>query len=112
MCGKQLTRSGPLGIRGVHNGLRVTDATRMSVMVLAAWSTSMGGELERGQRALGICGGDAGLMVARKLTGRSKGQRKDLDSWAAGESQRRDSGNGLARLAVVASLGLGPAAST
>ncbi len=65
-----------------HNGLRVTDAATRDValMVLAGivnkWWVA---ELEaQGQAALGLCGGDAGLVRARKLTLGSNGQRKDL----------------------------------
>lgn len=65
-----------------HNGLRVTDAaTRdVAVMVLAGIVNKQWvAELEAvGQRALGICGGDAGLVVARKLIARANGRTKDL----------------------------------
>lgn len=63
-------------------GLRITDASTRDValMVLAGivnkqWVT----EIEsQGQRALGICGGDASLVEARKLTLRRNGHSRDL----------------------------------
>ncbi len=65
-----------------HQGLRVTDpATRdVALMVLAGmvnkqWVAELEGQ---GQPALGICGGDAGLVVARKLSVRANGRKKDL----------------------------------
>ena len=65
-----------------HNGLRVTDAATRDValMVLAGivnkqWVAALEAQ---GQRALGICGGDAGLVVASKLAARSNGHKKDL----------------------------------
>ncbi len=65
-----------------HRGLRVTDAASRDValMVLAGmvnkqWVAAL--ELA-GQPALGLCGGDGGLVVARKLTVGSNGSRKDL----------------------------------
>lgn len=65
-----------------YNGLRVTDAATRDValMVLAGIVNKQWvAELEvQGQPALGICGGDAGLVVARKLSVRSKGRTKDL----------------------------------
>ncbi len=65
-----------------HNGLRVTDAAARDValMVLAGIVNKQWvAELEaQGQRALGICGGDGGLVVARKLVAGSNGSRKDL----------------------------------
>ena len=65
-----------------HQGLRVTDAATRDValMVLAGivnkrWVA----ELETaGQPALGICGGDAGLVEARKYWAGSNGTRRDL----------------------------------
>jgi len=82
--GKQLTQMlARLGIPAeFHNGLRVTDAATRDValMVLAGLVNKQWvAELEaRGQRALGICGGDGGLIAARKLTVRSQGRQKDL----------------------------------
>jgi acetylglutamate kinase len=82
--GKQLTQTlARLGIPAeFHNGLRVTDgATRdVALMVLAGLVNKQWvAELEaRGQRALGICGGDGGLIRARKFTAQAKGQHKDL----------------------------------
>jgi len=65
-----------------HQGLRVTDAATRDValMVLAGIvNKQLVAELEaQGQRALGICGGDAGLVLARKLLVRSDGRAKDL----------------------------------
>jgi acetylglutamate kinase len=65
-----------------HNGLRVTDAAARDValMVLAGIVNKQWvAELEaQGQPAVGICGGDGGLVVARKLVAGSNGSRKDL----------------------------------
>jgi acetylglutamate kinase len=65
-----------------HGGLRVTDArTRdVALMVLAgSVNKQWVAELEtQGQAALGICGGDGKLVVARKLTSTSNGAKKDL----------------------------------
>jgi acetylglutamate kinase len=65
-----------------HEGLRVTDAATRDValMVLAGIVNKQWvAELEaQGQRALGICGGDAGLVVARKLKAKSNGTSRDL----------------------------------
>src|SRR5215472_9588620 len=65
-----------------HDGLRVTDAATRDValMVLAGIVNKQWvGELEaQGQRALGICGGDAGLVSARKLAGGANGNRSRL----------------------------------
>jgi acetylglutamate kinase len=65
-----------------HEGLRVTDAATRDValMVLAGMvNKQWGAELEaQGQPALGICGGDAGLVLARRVSARSNGQAKDL----------------------------------
>ena len=65
-----------------HRGLRVTDAATRDValMVLAGivnkqWVADLEAQ---GQRALGICGGDAGLVGARKLTVGVNGHRKSL----------------------------------
>jgi len=82
--GKLLTQTlSRLGIpTEFHQGLRVTDAATRDValMVLAGivnkrWVA----ELETvGQPALGICGGDAELVLARKLSARANGRTKDL----------------------------------
>jgi len=63
-------------------GLRVTDAATRDValMVLAGivnkqWVADLEAQ---GQPALGICGGDAGLVRARKLSVRANGQGKNL----------------------------------
>lgn len=65
-----------------HNGLRVTDrASRdVALMVLGGIVNKQWvAELEAaGQAALGICGGDGGLVAARKLLVGSNGSRKDL----------------------------------
>ncbi len=65
-----------------HNGLRVTDArTRdVALMVLAgSVNKQWVAELETlGQAALGICGGDGKLVVARKLASTLNGSKKDL----------------------------------
>jgi acetylglutamate kinase len=65
-----------------HQGLRVTDAATRDValMVLAGMVNKQWvAELEaQGQPALGICGGDAGLVMARRLTARAGNGRKDL----------------------------------
>lgn len=82
--GKLLTRTlKRLGIpTEFHHGLRVTDAATRDValMVLAGIVNKQWvAELEaQGQRALGICGGDAGLVTARKLSARTNGRAKDL----------------------------------
>jgi acetylglutamate kinase len=82
--GKLLTQTlARLGIpTEFHDGLRVTDAATRDValMVLAGVVNKQWvAELEaQGQRALGICGGDAGLVTARKLSTRSNGRAKDL----------------------------------
>ena len=65
-----------------HQGLRVTDAATRDValMVLAGLVNKQWvAELEAlGQPALGITGGDARLVLARKLSSRSNGRTKDL----------------------------------
>ena len=82
--GKLLTETlSRMGIAtAFHNGLRVTDAAARDValMVLAGivnkqWVADLEAQ---GQPALGICGGDGGLVVARKLVAGSNGSRKDL----------------------------------
>ena len=82
--GKLLTETlNRLGIpTEFHNGLRVTDAAARDValMVLAGIVNKQWvAELEaQGQPALGICGGDGGLVAARKLFVGSNGSRRDL----------------------------------
>lgn len=82
--GKLLTETlARLGIPTTfHQGLRVTDAATRDValMVLAGTVNKQWvAELEaQGQPALGICGGDGGLIVARKLTTGSNGQTRSL----------------------------------
>lgn len=65
-----------------YNGLRVTPAAARDValMVLAGIVNKQWvAELEAaGQKALGICGGDGGLVHARKLWVGLNGSRKDL----------------------------------
>ncbi len=82
--GKALTQTlQRLGIETVfHNGLRVTDAATRDValMVLAGiinkqWVADLETE---GQPALGICGGDGKLVMARRLTATANGAKKDL----------------------------------
>lgn len=82
--GKLLTDTlARLGISSeFSNGLRVTGSeTRdVAVMVLAGiankqWVAAIRAE---GAEAIGICGGDAGLVEARKLAPRNGARRKDL----------------------------------
>jgi acetylglutamate kinase len=82
--GRALTRTlERLGIATeFHQGLRVTDAATRDValMVLAGmvnkqWVAELAA---LGQPALGISGGDAGLVQAKKLSFGSNGQKKDL----------------------------------
>ena len=82
--GKALTETlGRLGITTeFHQGLRVTDAaTRdVAVMVLAGivnkqWVAEI---QHHGQPALGICGGDARLVAAKKIRASTKTGAKDL----------------------------------
>jgi acetylglutamate kinase len=82
--GKLLTETlGRLGIETeFHQGLRVTDAAARDValMVLAGvvnkqWVAALEAA---GQPALGLCGGDGGLVEARKLLVGSNGSRRDL----------------------------------
>lgn len=65
-----------------HQGLRVTDAATRDValMVLAGIVNKQWvAELDRaGQAALGICGGDAGLVEAQKHFAGSNGSKRDL----------------------------------
>jgi acetylglutamate kinase len=82
--GKALTETlQRLGIETqFHNGLRVTDATTRDVALMV-----LGGiinkqwvaELEaQGQPALGVCGGDGKLVVARRLMATANRSKKDL----------------------------------
>jgi len=82
--GKALTETlQRLGIKTeFHNGLRVTDAATRDValMVLAGiinkkWVAEL--EAQR-QPAMGICGGDGKLVMARRLTATANGTKKDL----------------------------------
>ncbi len=65
-----------------HHGQRVTDAATRDValMVLAgSVNKQWVAELEaQGQPALGVCGGDARLVFARKLRSRANGRTKNL----------------------------------
>jgi acetylglutamate kinase len=115
--GKALTRTlGRLGIpTEFYQGLRVTDAATRDValMVLAGLVNKQWvAELERsGQPALGICGGDAGMVRARKLTTNSNGHHKDL-GFVGRPHQVRTAILEMALregiVPVVASLALGP----
>lgn len=115
--GKRLTETlSRLGIpTRFHEGLRVTDAATRDValMVLAGmvnkqWVAELGAQ---GAPALGLCGGDAGLVIARKLKAGSNGARQDLGF--VGRPRRISThvlevafGAGL--IPVVASLAPGP----
>jgi acetylglutamate kinase len=97
-----------------HQGLRVTDAATRDValMVLAGivnkqWVATFAA---LGQPALGICGGDAGLVYAKKISLGPNGQKKDLGYVGRPHKIR----TGVLEMAlreglvpVVASLGLG-----
>jgi acetylglutamate kinase len=82
--GKVLTRT--LERMGIatefHQGLRVTDAATRDVamMVLAGLVNKQWvAELENlKQPALGLCGGDGGMVRARKLTASGNGSKRDL----------------------------------
>lgn len=82
--GRMLTETlGRLGMATeFHQGLRVTDAATRDValMVLAGMiNKTWVAELEaQGQSALGICGGDGRLVVARKIIATANGRKKDL----------------------------------
>jgi len=82
--GKVLTRTlERLGLESkFYRGLRVTDAATRdaALMVLAGLVNKQWvAEFERaGQPALGLTGGDGGLVRARKLVLGANGQRKDL----------------------------------
>jgi acetylglutamate kinase len=82
--GKALTRTlGKMGIETeFHQGLRVTDAATRDValMVLAGIVNKLWvAELETaGQPALGICGGDGKLVIAKKHYAGTNGSRRDL----------------------------------
>jgi acetylglutamate kinase len=98
-----------------HDGLRVTDAATRDVALMV-----LGGivnkqwvaELEsQGQRALGISGGDAGLVQARKLKARRNGANHDLGF--VGRPKKisphvLDVAFRAGMVPVVASLALGP----
>jgi len=97
-----------------HQGLRVTDAATRDValMVLAGmvnkqWVAEFAA---LGQPALGICGGDAGLVYAKKISLRRNGQKKDL-GYVGRPRKIRTSVLEMALregiVPVVASLGLG-----
>ena len=116
--GKALTRTlDRLGIATeFHQGLRVTDAATRDValMVLAGlvnkqWVAEFAA---LGQPALGICGGDAGLVHARKITSASPMVRRRI--WVTSGRPHRVETRILEMawragwVPVVASLGLGP----
>ena len=98
-----------------HEGLRVTDAATRDValMVLGGivnkqWVAELDAQ---GMRALGICGGDAKLVEARKLAARTKGQIKSLGF--VGRPRKvsttiLDLAFRAGLIPVVASLALGP----
>ena len=97
-----------------YQGLRVTDAATRDValMVLAGIVNKQWvGEFERlGQPALGITGGDAGMVHARKLSLGSTGHKKDLGYVGRPNKIRTDVLEMALRggiVPVVASLGLG-----
>jgi len=114
--GKTLTRTlDRLGMATeFHQGLRVTDAATRDValMVLAGivnkqWVAAFAA---LGQPALGICGGDAGLVSAKKISLGCDGQRRDL-GYVGRPHKIRTSVLEMALrevlILVVASLGLG-----
>jgi acetylglutamate kinase len=115
--GKLLTHTlQRMGIRThFHEGLRVTDAATRDValMVLAGivnkqWVAEL---QSQGQRALGLCGGDAGLVTARKLKARSNGGNLDLGFVGRPQEISRkvlDVAFRAGIVPVVASLALGP----
>lgn len=116
--GKLLTQTlARLGIQTEFtHGLRVTDReTRdVALMVLAGLSNKQWvAEIERlGQRAMGICGGDAKLVEARKLSVKRGAQDSDLGFVGRPHRVNPD----LLEMAfersmipVVASVALGPA---
>ena len=98
-----------------HNGLRVTDqATRdVALMVLAGiankrWVAAIQAQ---GQAAIGICGGDAGLVRVRQVTARSKDGGKPLGFVGRPVKVKTDFLELAFRerlLPVVASVALGP----
>jgi acetylglutamate kinase len=99
-----------------YQGLRVTDAATRDValMVLAGLiNKTWVAELEaQGQPALGICGGDGGLVVARKIAAGANGSRKDLGFVGRPSkinSTVLDAAFQKGLVPVVASLGLSPA---
>ena len=115
--GKLLTQTlARLGIRTeFKEGLRVTDAATRDValMVLAGIANKQWvAEIEaRGQRAVGICGGDAGLVRARKMQLGGRGTRADLGY--VGQAQEvntsvLETAFEHSWVPVVASLALGP----
>jgi acetylglutamate kinase len=98
-----------------HEGLRITDAATRDValMVLAGIVNKQWvAELEwHGQRALGICGGDGGLVLARQLKVQNNGARHDLGF--VGRPQKispniLDMAFRAGMVPVVSSLALGP----
>jgi acetylglutamate kinase len=114
--GRALTRTlDRLGIATeFHQGLRVTDAATRDValMVLAGivnkqWVAEFAA---LGQPALGISGGDAGLVRAKKLSLGSNGRKKDLGYVGRPHKVRTSILEMALRegiVPVVASLGLG-----
>jgi len=114
--GRALTRTlDRLGITTeFHQGLRVTDAATRDValMVLAGivnkqWVAEFAA---LGQPALGISGGDAGLVHAKRLSLGSNGQKKDLGYVGRPDKVKTSVLKMALRegfVPVVASLGLG-----
>jgi len=114
--GRELTRTlDRLGIATeFYQGLRVTDAATRDVaeMVLAGlvnkqWVAEFAALR---QPALGISGGDAGMVQAKKLSLRSNGQKKDLGYVGLPtkiRTQVLDTALQQGLVPVVASLGLG-----
>jgi len=113
--GKTLTRTlGRLGIKTeFRQGLRVTDAATRDValMVLAGivnkqWVAEFAA---LGQPALGICGGDAGMVSAKRITLAGNGPRKDLGYVGRPHKVRTailETGLREGLVPVIASLGL------
>lgn len=98
-----------------HEGLRVTDAATRDValMVLAGivnkqWVAELDGQ---GQPAVGLCGGDAGLVKVRRLLVRSQGKSRDLGFVGRPEKINTSILESAFRgglVPVVASVALGP----
>jgi len=114
--GRALTRTlDRLGIATeFHKGLRVTDAaTRDVALMVLAGSVNKQWVAEfaaLGQPALGICGGDAGLVYAKKISVGANGRKRDLGYVGRPHKIRTNILEMALReglVPVVASLGLG-----